>query len=114
MKQNQAQMREALARLTLRSLSHPLFSRLSWNRVRVCLLNFERCEAYFIEDTLIVDFLFHRHSVSLHPNGRGFLTDPWDESAPKYKLVMPSDIQLMVKELHNAYKAPIPINMDLN
>lgn len=107
-------LREALAHLGLKSISHPLFSRFSWNRIRIALMNIERCESSFIGDFLIINFLYHQHSVYLHPNGRGYLVDPRDEKAPKYKMTIPKDVQLMVKEMYDLYKAPIPINMKSN
>jgi len=103
-------LKEALARLTLKSISHPLFSRLSWNRVRIVLMNTNRYKLNFVGNFLIVDLLYHMHAVYLHLNGRGYLLNPQDESAPKYKLVAPKDVQAMVRELHSLHKANMRLN----
>jgi len=89
-------------------------SNFSWQRVRIALLNISRCDASYVGDYLCLNFLFHQHSVWLHKNGTGLLYNPWYEDAPKYKLVMPLEIQQMVAEIWETNKAPIPINPALN
>ena len=111
----QEMMRRALAHHTLHLMSKnsPL-KNFSWQRVKIALLNISRCEATYIEDYLQINFLWHQHTLWLHKNGRGLLFNPYDENSPKYRLVMPVEIQALVQEVWDANKTPIPINPALN
>jgi len=88
----------------------------SWNRVRISLLNLERTDHYWLEDTLCVDFVRHGQSVWLRKNGSGVLYHPWSnpEGTPRYNFVMPKDVQRMVQLLWKTYKTPIPFNINKN
>jgi hypothetical protein len=78
-------------------------------------MNYEKSAASYMGNLLMITFSYHRHAVLLGTNGTGFLWNPWNPSKrPLYSLVMPKDIQEMVKILWDTYKAPIPINADLN
>lgn len=104
-----------LACSTLRqiSINSPIVN-FSWQRVRIALLNISRCQAYYVNDYLRLEFVYHKHAVLLHRNGTGVLYNPWQESSPKYKLVMPAEVQKLVQEVWDVNRAPIPINMAAN
>lgn len=110
-----ALVKNNLAKLTLERISagSPI-SNFSWQRVRIALLNIHRCQAYYVNDYLRLEFSYHKHSVLLHKNGTGVLYNPWQESSPKYKLIMPAEVQKLVQEIWDTNRAPIPINMAAN
>jgi hypothetical protein len=93
-----------------------MLKRFSWNRIRiVILLGIENSEIYFDkDDNMIINFLYHKHSVLLKANGKGLLWNPWDESEQAYSMMMPYDIQIMVQKLLDTRKKSIPIDMKLN
>ncbi len=109
-------MKKAYARHSLRLLSfHSPFKDFSWNRVRIALMNYEKSEATYIDNSLMVTFIYHRHAVILNRDGTGLLWNPWNEDKrPQYRLTMPKDVQSMVNLLWETHKAPIPINPKLN
>lgn len=87
----------------------------SWNRVRTALLHFDQCDKHFIKDGIILNFMYHRHSVLLNQYGFGIIYHPWNKDGrPKYKVAVPKDVWHAVKELWDTYMSPIPINPEAN
>jgi hypothetical protein len=80
-----------------------MFKKFSWSRVRFCLLNIERAEHYIIDNKLHLYFLYHRHAITIGRDGRGILSNPWNENDRKFNFLSPKDVQVLVNDILDAY-----------
>ena len=112
---NDSAVKEALGRLTLRSLNDlsPL-KNFSWNRVKAALININKTNARYYGDFLQLELIWHSHVIWLHTNGRGILYNPYISGGVRYMVVMPHDIQALVQEIWDINRTPIPINPKSN